>query len=156
MEQTIPSILEYGNFAVGIGTLALAIVLGLLGWRTSIRDRAVHIADKRQDWIKEFRANLSELVAMQTILTLTDTSQEIDIVMEKYFMYSDRIELMFYFKHPGVKEFLLALEKVNQGVKEKDSDGFSENRALLMKRGKEIIRYQTVKIAKLDSSEPLV
>lgn len=93
---------------------------------------------------------------MQTILTLTHTSQEIDIVMEKYFMYSDRIELMFYFKHPGVKEFLLALEKINLGVKEKDSDGFSENRALLMKRGKEIIRYQTVKISKLDSSEPLI
>lgn len=52
--------IDFGNLAIGIGTFVLAVVLGVIGWYNSKRDRKVHIADKRHDWINEFRTNVAE------------------------------------------------------------------------------------------------
>lgn len=65
--------IEFGNLAIGLGTFALAIVLGVLGWHNSRRDRKVHIADKQQEWLREFRHNIAELMALQLAMSVPPT-----------------------------------------------------------------------------------
>ena len=65
--------IDFGNLAIGIGTFTLAIVLAIVNWRSSNRDRKVHIADKRHDWLKEFRSDVAEfLTAMDAADMVND------------------------------------------------------------------------------------
>ena len=64
METDTTSILEYGNFAIGVGTFLLALVLGVSNFYRFNRDRKVHIADKRHDWVREFQKNVARLLSI--------------------------------------------------------------------------------------------
>lgn len=64
METNTISILEYGNFAIGVGTFLLALVLGVSNLYRFNRDRKVHIADKRHDWVREFQKNVARLLSI--------------------------------------------------------------------------------------------
>jgi len=59
---------DFGTLAIGIGTLVLAIVLGIANWRNAKLDRKVHIADKRQAWIWELGNSLDLYVSVVKIV----------------------------------------------------------------------------------------
>ena len=72
--QTSCDWIDFGNLAIGIGTFSLAIVLAFVNWRSSSRDRKVHIANKRHDWIKEFRVCIAEFLSE---ISNVDTAQKL-------------------------------------------------------------------------------
>lgn len=64
METNTTSILEFGNIAIGAGTFLLACVLGVSNYMRFNRDRRVHIADKRHEWVREFQKNVARLLSI--------------------------------------------------------------------------------------------
>tara|TARA_R110000751_G_C13788546_1_gene481855 strand:- start:989 stop:1456 length:468 start_codon:yes stop_codon:yes gene_type:complete len=70
MEVNSPTILDYGNLAVGAGTFLLAIVLGISNYSRSIKDRKVHMADKRYEWINEFRENVAQILSISSEINI--------------------------------------------------------------------------------------
>ena len=99
MDTTTNNWIEYGELAIGIGTFTLAIVLDIISYRNSIRDRAVHIADKRQEWVKDFKASVIKILVL-LIQVSKDERNELDIenndtIKNQLATYSLEITLMF-------------------------------------------------------------
>ena len=74
------NILDYGQLVIGIGTLVLAMVLGIATWVKANRDRRVHIADKRQQWITDLRNSVSEYLAVCNIADMKIAIGDQDIL----------------------------------------------------------------------------
>ena len=57
------SIYDYGELAIGIGTFILAVAVAVSTYYNSRKDRKVHIANKRHEWINEVRNLVSEITS---------------------------------------------------------------------------------------------
>ncbi|NAY93473.1 hypothetical protein GTQ34_16295 [Muricauda sp. JGD-17] len=58
--------MEFSELAIGIGTLALGIAVLISTGVSNRRNRRVHLADKRKEWLKEFRDKIAELMSLMT------------------------------------------------------------------------------------------
>lgn len=93
--------IEFGNRAIGIGTFALAMVLGTITLIGSNKDRKVHIADKRQEWIVTFRKQIAGILTVQHqfMLQIDDCSvAELDAILKELNTLNNEVKFMFHSK----------------------------------------------------------
>ena len=98
MEIPSSELIDFGNLAVGIGTFALAIVLGIISIISARKSRKIHIADKRQEWVSTFRKQVSLVLTLQQQfnLIIKDCSlEELNALLMELNMTSNEIKFMF-------------------------------------------------------------
>ncbi|MEX0315692.1 MAG: hypothetical protein AB3N18_16060 [Allomuricauda sp.] len=103
--------IDYGNLAIGIGTFLLAVVLGIATWVRANRDRRVHVADKRQDWINGLRQAVSEYLAVCNVADLRVQTEQIAAIQE-YTALLRKIELMLNPYEDNSKQLLAKMEEM--------------------------------------------
>lgn len=87
------SIFDYGELAIGAGTFLLALVVALTTAYTARRNRRIHIADKRMEWINEFRNTITELIAL-CYLAAPPRDESSTKLLERYLTLQNKIDLM--------------------------------------------------------------
>tara|TARA_R110000744_G_scaffold88464_2_gene172469 strand:- start:6947 stop:7414 length:468 start_codon:yes stop_codon:yes gene_type:complete len=105
------NILDYGQLVIGIGTLVLAMVLGIATWVKANRDRRVHIADKRQQWITDLRNSVSEYLAVCNIADMKIAIGDQDI-LERYWFLVRKIGLLLNPDESKTKKLLSKMENM--------------------------------------------
>lgn len=150
---------DSGNLAIGIGTLALAIVLGIINIVSTIKGRKIHIADKRQEWVSTFRKQVSQVLTLQQHfnLIIKDCSvKELDALLKELNMTSNEIRFML----PPSNQLRDRLEdlfsEISNDFKNKDTENFTKNQYEIIKITDSIISKQRKKIVELDNSEPII
>ncbi|MER3318887.1 MAG: hypothetical protein RIB79_11410 [Allomuricauda sp.] len=66
-------VLANWELMLGIGNIILAIAVVGVTIYNNKRNRRVHLADKRKDWLVEFRSKVAELTAMLTMMKYENT-----------------------------------------------------------------------------------
>ncbi|MDH7444647.1 hypothetical protein [Aquimarina sp. 2201CG14-23] len=82
------NLVDLGNLILGFGTFFLGIVVLYINTKNSNRDRRIHLADKRQQWIVEFRSTIVEL-----LIEMEKVNSSIDNTSEQSSKYEDEISL---------------------------------------------------------------
>ncbi|MFD2099135.1 hypothetical protein [Flagellimonas iocasae] len=165
MTEKTNEIIEYGNLAIGIGTIAIAIVFGIISWRSTKSDRAVHIADKRQEWVNSFRDKISKSIALQIHYDsiIDDCSlEELDAMLREWSTLLYQIKFMF----PSEMKVRDRLEdlfheifeelRIRKKTKDRSGDKLAKLQTDLINISDSIINTQRTKIVRLDSSNPLI
>lgn len=159
-----PTTLDY---LTGIGTLVLGIatiVLGLLNYRlsnmvneTSLKaaekDRKVHLADKRMEWITDFRNTVSELVSV-AYMAAPPRPDNANELMERFLTLKNKLSLMGL-TEPGfvwdteniVYDFGRLESFMGEGGPSHDYDRI---RATIMEKSQNIINEKWEKIKNLE------
>jgi len=106
--------IDFGNLAIGIGTFLLAITLGIVAWVRANRDRRVHIADKRQDWINDLRDTISEYLAICSVVVDMKEDDNIDEKVERYTFLIRKISLMLNPNEKKSKELFDKIEEMKE------------------------------------------
>ncbi|WP_127140337.1 hypothetical protein [Flagellimonas marinaquae] len=88
-----PSILDYGELAIGAGTFLLGIVVAISTGYTARRSRRIHVADKRMEWVTDFRNTISELISVAHMASppRPDNANEL---LERFITLRNKIALM--------------------------------------------------------------
>lgn len=159
------NIIEYGNLAIGIGTFTLAIVLAFVNWKGSSRDRAVHIADKRQEWVNTFRKTITDILSLQQHYdsVIDDcTLEELDLMLKELNTLTNQVRFFF---PPEMKVrdkledlFHEIFEELRARNKSKDRTGdkLAEKHMELIRITDSVLKVQQEKIVNLDTSSPLI
>nr|WP_298997256.1 hypothetical protein [uncultured Allomuricauda sp.] len=66
-------LLNNWEFLLGVGNITLAIVVVGVTVYNNKRNRLVHLADKRKEWLVEFRSRVAELTALLTMSRFEDS-----------------------------------------------------------------------------------
>ncbi len=100
-----------------IGNLILGLSAGVLAWVTwnsnnknSKRDRLVHIANKRQEWINDLRDCVSELLGICSTVIEEDVKDE-EVFFYKYYFLISKIRLLL---NPHEQKTKLLEEELNK------------------------------------------
>ena len=96
IQETIPfetSILDYGELAIGVGTFLLGITVAVTTAYTSRRGRRIHIADKRMEWITDFRNTISELISVAH-MAAPPRNNDANHLLERFITLRNKIALM--------------------------------------------------------------
>lgn len=88
-----PSILDYGEIAIGLGTFLLGVAVAFSTGYNARRNRRIHIADKRMEWITEFRDTITELIAV-CYLAAQHPDENSRNLLERYLTLQNKIDLM--------------------------------------------------------------
>jgi hypothetical protein len=163
---------DWWEFSLGLSNLTLAAVVGYSAWKIANKDRKVHLADKQQDWLKEFRHNISELMALQiTMSTKKMTKMEDGLPdtgeyesrrfrqLAELQLLSNKVLLMFDTKDGYYEQIKYNIDQCDGILSSVNSDTLGrmglqhlEMRELVDR----IIQRQRHKIANLDTKNPLV
>lgn len=150
METPPCSWVDFGNLAIGIGTFILAIVLGIATWLNSSRDRKVHIANKRQDWINELRIMVSEY------LSIVEETWVVNNVPNDNFRrllaLKAKFPLMLNPNENSSKELLENLDELYEGLFKEgkvSKEGFDVLKKDLLETTQQILKTEWNKIKKL-------
>lgn len=166
MPPSEPSALEYLS---GIGTLVLGIatiVLGILNYRLSTmvreesrraseKDRKVHLADKRMEWIVEFRDTVSEILSL-AYMAAPPRAENANDLLTRFLTLKNKLELL----EPGPDGFDWdIMERASVELKEIENyltgdailDKYESARRRLMEKSKSAIREKWKKIKNLDA-----
>lgn len=151
--------IDFGNLAIGIGTFALAIVLGIISFMSTNKSRKIHIADKRQEWVSTFRKQVSQVLTIQQQydLIITDCSiAELDALLKELNMASNEIRFMFdpTDKRRDKLEDLFA--EITYDFKNKQTQELPKKQYQIIQITDAIIRKQRIKIIELDNTEPII
>jgi len=81
------------EIALGASNFILAAVVAWSTWRNAKKDRKVHLADKRMEWITDFRNTVSELVSVAHMAAppRPDNANEL---MERFLTLKNKLSLM--------------------------------------------------------------
>lgn len=151
--------IDFGNLAIGIGTFALAIVLGIISILSTRKGRKVHIADKRQEWINTFRKQVSQVLTLQQQynLIIGDCSiEELDALLKELNMASNEIRFMFDPSDKRRDKLEELFAEISNDFKNKDTENFAKKQYQIIKITDSIISKQRKKIIELDNSEPII
>ncbi|MFH7010851.1 hypothetical protein ACHRV5_03210 [Flavobacterium sp. FlaQc-52] len=159
MEIPSSELINFGNLAVGIGTFALATVLGIVSIVSTRKNRKIHIADKRQEWVASFRKQVSQILTLQKQfdLIIKDCSvEELDVLLKELNMASNEIRFMFdpTDKRRDKLEELFA--EIFNDFRNKQTEDFAKKQYQIIKIADSIISKQRKKIIELDNSEPII
>lgn len=173
LETPLFSLMDIGNLTIGIGTILLGIGVLRATWVIANRDRKVHIADKQQDWLREFRHKIAELMALQMAMatissTATSVSGEKALLehrtgrlnqLVKLEHLSNNLLFMFDTRDGHYDDIKVAVEAcnsvlgtVNIMTAAKMATQHSDLRKLIDK----IINQQRKRIVSLDIKSPLI
>ncbi len=151
--------IDFGNLAIGIGTFALAIVLGIISIVSTIKGRRIHIADKRQEWVSTFRKQVSQVLTLQQQFTLIikDCSLvELDALLKELNMASNEIRFMFDPSDQRRDRLEDLFAEISNDFKNKDTENFAKKQYEIIRITDSIISKQRKKIVELDNSEPII
>ncbi|MDO6603174.1 hypothetical protein [Arenibacter palladensis] len=118
------SMADYGNLAIGAGTIFLGIIVLIVNSRNSNRDRKIHVANKRQEWIREFRNAVSTFQGeIEVVYELaSSTSSEIPYkYMQSLYRSMNEIIMMVYSDDDNSTELLEKMSEVLVKAKKGDS-----------------------------------
>ncbi|KAA2218509.1 hypothetical protein [Maribacter flavus] len=165
------NIFDYGELAIGIGTFVLGIAVAIATWYNASKDRKVHISDKQQDWLIQFREITSNLIGIQNQLfykywSIIDTNittdeivrgrQDLGHELEKY---QAQLLLMFDSNDKIYKKFVSHFAIINPIL---FKGALSEENLLIGARNKmfddihQTIKKQKKRIANLNTKNPLI
>lgn len=159
METLSTQYIDLGNLAIGIGTFALAIVLGIININASEKSRKVHIADKRQEWITNFRKQVSKVLALQLQfdLIIKDCSvEELDKLLMELNLASYEIKFMLPRNDKRRNELEDLYSEIFTLLKNRESNSFSKKQYQVIKIIDSIINEQQKKIVNLDNTDPII
>jgi len=152
--QLESSIFDYGQLAIGTGTLILAIVVAITTAYTSRRNRRIHIADKRMEWITEFRNTISELISVCYMAAPPHDKEQLKL-LERYLVLSNKIDLMglteegFIWDKEHIVFDISNMESFIHG--KMGSDEFMDLKEIVLQKSQKIINEKWDKIKKLKS-----
>ena len=165
MEIPPCDIVDLGNLAIGIGTFTLATVFGIVSWRSAIQDRAVHIADKRQEWVSTFRKTITDIFSLQQHYdsVIDDCSiEELDLMLREWNTHTNLVKFML----PNDMKVRDRLEdlfheifeelRVRKKSKNRSGDQLAEKQMELIRITDAVLKVQREKIVNLDNSGPLI
>ena len=150
--------IDLGNLAIGIGTFALAIVLGIISVVSTRKGRKVHIANKRQEWVSTFRKQVSQVLTLQQqySLIINDCSlEELDALLKELNMAYNEIRFMFDPSASRRDKLEHLFADISNVFKNKDNKNFAKKQYQIIKITDSIISEQRKKIVELDNSEPI-
>ncbi|NER13562.1 hypothetical protein GWK08_08950 [Leptobacterium flavescens] len=162
-------------------TFVLAGVVAYTNYINSIRDRKVHIADKRQEWVNRFRELISEISSLYRNIRLSlrvgesATSTELRILISELNAKTSLVLLMFDADDPNRTELsgffsnvFAILTRQSRQIVEGEGDDLTEEELRnldqnLLQEEQNIIRVagiviseQRSKISTLDNSDILI
>jgi len=159
METQTTNYVDIGNLAVGIGTFALAMVLGIINIVANRKSRKIHIADKRQEWVSNFRKQTSKVLALQLQfdLIIKDCSvEELDKLLMELNSISYEIKFMLALTDKRRDELEDLFAEIFTLLKNRESENFSKKQYEVIKIIDEIINEQRQKIVSLDNTNPII
>ena len=159
MEKPHCEWIEFGNLAIGIGTFALAIVLGIISIISTRKARKIHIADKRQEWVSTFRKQVSQVLTIQQQfnLIIKDCSlEELDALLKELNMASNEIRFMFDPTDKKSNRLEDLFTEISNDFKNKETENFPAKQYEIIEITGSIINKQREKIVNLDNSEPII
>jgi hypothetical protein len=159
METSTTQYIDLGNLAVGIGTFTLAVVLGIINIIAARKSRKIHIADKRQEWVSNFRKQVSKILALQLQfdLIIKDCSvEELDKLLMELNLVSYEIRFMLAPTDKRRDDLEDIFAEIFTALKNRRSENFSKKQYQVIKITDSIINEQRKKIVDLDNSNPIL
>lgn len=143
------TIFDHGEFLIGAGTFLLAIIVAISTGYTAKRNRRVHIADKRKEWLGEFRSKVAELLLT---LTLLDRKRDLEILERHNLLINELLLLSFQDmdNSDASKSMTELLQQLLAMQTDSNPDATSGNAANVMKTAHKIIDDKWKKIKNLD------
>jgi hypothetical protein len=159
METSTTQYIDLGNLAVGIGTFTLAVVLGIINIIATRKSSKIHIADKRQEWVSNFRKQVSKILALQLQfdLIIKDCSvEELDKLLMELNLVSYEIRFMLAPTDKRGDDLEDIFAEIFTDLKNRRSENFSKKQYQVIKITDSIINEQRKKIVNLDNSNPIL
>jgi hypothetical protein len=159
METSTTQYIDLGNLAVGIGTFTLAVVLGIINIIANRKSSKIHIADKRQEWVSNFRKQVSKILALQLQfdLIIKDCSvEELDKLLMELNLVSYEIRFMLAPTDKRRDDLEDIFAEIFTDLKNRRSENFSKKQYQVIKITDSIINEQRKKIVNLDNSNPIL
>ena len=168
MEQLTPKCewIDYGNLILGIGIFALAIVLGYINIMSRKKESKVHIANKIEEWVYNFRKQLSKTYILQLEYLLIKKahghrSERIPPLLKNLQTAMNEIKLLFDPFDPRYMEIERLFEDIlyyfqtqkRGSLLKKD---LLKKQMIISEIAHLIISKQRKKIVELDNSEPII
>ena len=135
--------IPWWEISLGISNLLLAGVVAWSSWYSSKKDRKVHIADKRMEWVREFRSNMAELMEAMRTMNIIINYDEKDTPFQKgdfeketkrFYLIGERIGYLFPMDH---KKGMELYEQIGKAYKLAEKVDFSEK-----KGGKALVKME--------------
>ncbi|MEM6863524.1 MAG: hypothetical protein AAF575_00015 [Bacteroidota bacterium] len=151
--------IPWWEICLGASNLVLAGVVAWSSWSSSKKDRKVHIADKRMEWITDFRNTVSELLAFAYLAMPPRASGvRAEEVLERFAAFRNKISLMGLSPEGFVGEgdFMRDIHMLNDFVFHGPTAGirtnasFDDLRIRIINKSQEIINEKWQKIRNLD------
>lgn len=163
---------SWWDIALGTSNIILALVVARSAWVISVRDRRVHLADKQQDWLIEFRHNIAELMSLQIHMSTRKSKKDVDGLpdMEEYTQrkfqelqrldyLTKRVLFMFDTKDGYHHKIKITIDACNDHLSKVDETTLSKMSLEHMELRKlidEIINRQRSNISNLETKNILV
>ncbi|MCR1025775.1 hypothetical protein NQT66_13210 [Cellulophaga baltica] len=159
MELPSSEWINFGNIVIGIGTFALAIVLGATGIVSARKARKIHIADKRQEWVSSFRNYISEVLTLQnhhSLIIENCSVEELEVLLKDLNMASNKIRFMFDSSDERRDRLEVLFADISKDFANKNYRDLQKKQYQIIKITDEIISKQRKKIVELDDTEPII
>lgn len=105
---------DIGNFAVGVGTVALAVATVYISHRNLAQLRKQKVAEFRLQWVEDLRKDVASIVALATIKNRSDQQvREMHEVQARIMLRLNRKEI----DHLNVKDQIFELIALMRGEK---------------------------------------
>ncbi|GMN12107.1 hypothetical protein MTsPCn9_34560 [Croceitalea sp. MTPC9] len=154
MAQQEPSIFDYGEIAIGAGTFILGIVVAITTGYTARRNRKIHIADKRMEWITEFRNTISELISVAYMAAPPHDKEQLKL-LERYLTLMNKIDLMGLVEEGPIwneEHIIFDISEMESFVEGNMSNqNFIELKDRILQKSQRIINEKWDKIKNLES-----
>lgn len=150
------TILDYGELAIGLGTFILGVTVAIATGYNSWKDRRVHIADKRMEWINEFRNTISEIISVSLSYGPgVGDVERLEKLKERYNFLKHKLELLglwendFVYDEESIFYDLGNLDRQINNQAILGDGGISSVRRNIMNKSRKIIDDKWQKIKKL-------
>ena len=156
------SIIAYlGNLAIGVGTIFLGIIVLIVNSNNSSKDRKIHIADKRKDWMVEFRNLVGELLDYHNVMISKDLGNIKNTEeFHRYFskLYNIQYKIRFMLPDNRGKDFLEIMDNMSMELSKAEPviSFLILERKKLINITNQILEQQRNDIAILNSYKPLI
>ena len=159
METSTSQLIDYGNLAIGIGTFTLAIVLGIINVISTVKSRRIHIADKRQEWVTNFRTQVSKILALQLqfdLIIKDCNTEELDKLLMELNLVSYEIRFMLCHTDKRRDDLEDLFASIFTDLKNRQNENFAKMQFQVIRIVDSIINEQRKKIVSLDNSNPII
>lgn len=123
MESMKNNWIDLGNLAIGVGTIFIAIAVLIVNTRSTNRNRLVHLADKRQDWVNRLTDLVSEYTSLHMFIDANEGKIEAPEWREKVNRLSTLMTSIILMLDPNDSVQQSVIEKIATITKPKSTRG---------------------------------